>query len=177
MAFDRRQSSPTDMLRLRAAQMAAEAATTEARVALIEAQFALASRIGEISGEAWPLASTVPHVGGYDLRLSVQPREIAESWPVRRLKETIPNLSQLALQRAAAVIEADGARADIVDKYRSGGVTVSQAIDSVANQTEQTMAFLVSLTEFNRAIGEYATIVLPPNVSPDQLVGSLVAAP
>jgi hypothetical protein len=177
MAFERRQTNPTDMLRLRAAQMAAEAATTEARVALVEAQFALASRIGEISGEAWPLASTVPHVGGYDLRLNVQPRGVADSWPVRRLKETIPNLSQLAMQRAAAVIEADGARADTVDKYRSGGVTVSQAIDSVADQTEQTTAFLSSLTEFNRAIAEYATTVLPPNISPDQLVGSLVAAP
>jgi hypothetical protein len=177
MAFNQRQNNPTDMLRLRAEQMGTEAAATEARVALIEAQFALAVRIGEVAGEAWPLASTLPHVGGYDLRLGAQPRNILESWPVRRLKETVPRLSQTALQRAAAVLEADAARADIIDKYRSGAATVSQAIDSVNSQTQQTVAFLKAVTEFNRAIGEYAVAVLPPNVSSDQLVGSLVTAP
>ena len=69
-------SGPAEMLRLHAAQTAAQAATREAQVALLEAQYALAQRIGAMADAAWPLASTVPHSGSYLLKLDAQPARL-----------------------------------------------------------------------------------------------------
>ena len=52
-----------DMLRLQSARLAAEAAISQAQAALIEAQYALALRIGTVADAAWPLASTRPPCG------------------------------------------------------------------------------------------------------------------
>ncbi len=48
-------SGAAEMLRLHAAQTAAQAATREAHAALVEAQYALAQRIGATADAAWPL--------------------------------------------------------------------------------------------------------------------------
>ena len=44
----------------------------------------------------------------------------------------------------------------------------TEAIDGVAEQTEQTLAFLEAISAYNRAIAEYATAVLPPERSRQQ---------
>jgi hypothetical protein len=44
----------------------------------------------------------------------------------------------------------------------------------VRSQTVETLAFLQMLTGYNRAIAEYALIVLPPAISGEQLVQTLV---
>ena len=89
---------------VRAARMAAQRG---ARVALVEAQYALAVRIGAAGESAWPIASTIPHSGSYLLRLDTQPQAVVDSWPVRRLATTIPGLYDSVQQYAAAVVEAD----------------------------------------------------------------------
>ena len=118
----------TDMLRLRSAQTAAQAAARQTLAALVEAQYALAVRLGTTAEAAWPLASTVPHSGRYLLRLDAQPRGLAESWPVRRLAATIPGLSENVQQQAAAVVEADAARVAAAEKYRAGRSSFDQVI-------------------------------------------------
>ncbi len=75
------------------------------------------------------------------------------------------------------MVEADQARVAAAEKYRTGAATIDQAIDGVAAQTEQIDAFLDSLTEYNRAIAEYALMVLPPATPADKLVASLVVKP
>ena len=40
-------------------------------------------------------------------------------------------------------------------------------------QTRQTLAFLETLTAYNRAIAEYALTVLPPETSADDLLATL----
>ena len=170
-------SGAADMLRLQTAQLAAKAMLREAQVALVEAQYALALRIGALADAAWPLASTVPHTGGYALKLENQPPSLTESWPVRRLVATMPGLGENVREHAAAVVEADVARVAAIDKYAGGGATIDRAIDSVVEQTEQTFAFLEATTAYNRAIAEYATTVLPPGTPPNKLVAALVAKP
>ena len=67
------------MLRLHAAQTAAKAAVGEAQVALVEAQYALALRIGALADAAWPRASTAPHSGSYLLNSTPS----RGAWPSR----------------------------------------------------------------------------------------------
>jgi hypothetical protein len=170
-------SGATDMLRLQAAQQSTRAMMREAHVALVEAQYALALRLGAVADDAWPLASTVPHSGSYLLKIEAQPRAVAESWPVRRLAATMPGLSESVQRRAAAVVDADAARVTAAEKYAAGAAAFDRLLDSVATQTEQTSAFLESLTAYNRAIAEYATTVLPQGIPAAKLVAALVAKP
>ena len=109
----------TDMLRLQAARLATEAAISQAQVALIEAQYALALRLGTLAEPAWPLASTAPHTGSYLLKEQSQPRGIVQSWPVQRLIAIVPRLTETIMSRATAVVTADSARAAATDNYRA----------------------------------------------------------
>ncbi len=79
-------SGPLDMLKLREAKLAAEAATAAAKAEFIEAQWTLALRMQRSFDVAWPMPTTAPHGGGYRLELasSVLPQ------PQQRLSRTIP---------------------------------------------------------------------------------------
>ena len=179
VALERRNepSGAAAMLRLKGAQLATQASLGDAHAALVEAQYALAMRIGATGEGAWPLASTVPHSGSYLLRLDAQPQSIIESWPIRRLATTIPALSESVQQHAAAVVEADAARVAAAEKYRLGGAPIEQAIDGITAQTQETLAVLSALTDYNRAIAEYVLTVMPPATPADRLVAALVVKP
>jgi hypothetical protein len=161
-------------LRLSTARVGSEAARYEAHAALLEAQFELATRMGRESDPAWPMPSTVPRSDPYPLRLDAQPARLAESWPVRRLAAMIPGLDESLRRRAAAVVEADAARAAATSQ--ADGRSIEPLLSCIRRQTEQTFAFLATLTEYNRAIAEYALTVLPPETSPDKLAAALMAA-
>ena len=163
--------------RVRSARLAAEAALHEAHVELIEAQFTLASRMGRTSDRIWPMAGTIPHSGRYLLKLDTQPRRLAESWPLRRLAAVIPGLAQSVQQHATAVVEADAIRAGAVADYRDDGQSIEPALECIVRQTTQTRAFLQALTDYNRAIAEYALTVLPPEIPSETLVRTLVVVP
>ena len=164
-------------LRLHSARTAAEAALREAHIGLLEAQFALATRIGRVSYPAWPTASTIPHAGRYLLKLEAQPRQLVESWPLRRLAAVIPGLAGSVRQRATAVVEAEAARAAATASYRSGGQSIERVLDSIDRQTAETLAFLQAVTDYNCEIAEYALTVLPPNTPSEKLMAALVVVP
>lgn len=170
-------SGAADMLRLRSAQLTATASLHEAHAALVEAQYALAVQIGATNDQAWPIASTIPHSGRYELRLDSQPQSLVDSWPVRRLAATIPALGESVQQHAAAVVESDAARVATAEKYRKGEATIDQTIDSVLTQTRETQAILSTLTDYNRALADYVLTVVPANTSASRLVASLVVKP
>lgn len=170
-------NDPLDAVWLQSAQLATRAAMRDAHVALIEAQYTLALRIGAIADADWPLASTVPHSGSYLLKLDAQPRSLAESWPVRRLAAMMPGLGDNVQQRAAAVIDADVNRTAAAKNYATGTGTIDQVIAAITEQTEQSSAFLDATTAYNRAIAEYATTVLPLGTPSDKLVAALVTKP
>jgi hypothetical protein len=170
-------SGAADMLRLRAMQLAARADATDARVALVESQHALALRTGAAADSAWPLPTTLPHSGSYLLRLDLQPPSVRESAVVQRLAAAMPGLTDGLWRRATAVVDADAARVSAVEKYRTGDVGIVLLLDGVVDQTRQSEIFLGSLLEYNRAIAQYAIAVLPYGTSARDLVRSLVAKP
>ena len=178
LALDHRKApgGAVDMLRLRRAELAADASLREAHVALVEAQYNLALRIGATGDVAWPLATTIPHAGKYLMMVESQPQAVAQSWPVRRLAATIPGLAASIEQHAASVVESDAARVAAAEKYRAGG-PIDAAVEGVTAQTRLTLALLETLTDYNRAIAEYALTVLPPGVAADRLVTALVLKP
>jgi hypothetical protein len=170
-------TGPADMLRLRSAQLTAKASLHEAHAALVEAQYALAVHVGATNDQAWPIATTIPHSGRYQLRLDSQPKSLVDSWPVRRLAATIPALGESVQQHAEAVVEADVARVAAAEKYRSGRGTIDEAIESALTQTRETAAILSTLTDYNRALADYVLTVVPPGTPASRLVSSLVVKP
>ena len=174
-AFQQRQGplGAEAMLELRAAQLSVESDSLRAQLKLLDAQFELARRANRPLDWPWLLPATIPRSDPFLLDLEAQPRELAESWPVRRLAAVIPALAEGLGDRAAAVVQADAARAAATSAYREGREPIVPALDSIDRQGDETLAFLAVLTEYNQAIAEYALAVLPPTVPGDQLAQRL----
>ena len=160
--------------RLRAARLATDADLLDAHARLIESEFALTQLAGQPLDAPWLLPSTVPHSGEYRVKLDVQPRALAESWMLRRRAAMIPALGETVQKRALAVVEADTARAAEMTRVASGTASVDRLLECTYQQTDQTLAFLRTLTDYNRAIAEYVVAVLPRNIPTDELARSLV---
>lgn len=163
-----------EMIRLQAALSAAKADQEEAHVALLRAQFELTARAGRPLDSAWLLPTTVPHSGQYLLKLDAQPPELVKSWTLRRLATAVPALSESLQQHASAVVSADVARATATANYQGGTRPIDSLLPCIRYQTVETLAFLETLTGYNRAIVEYALTVLPANLPADRFVQTLV---
>ncbi len=162
------------MLRLRTAELAADAETLESHAALFEAQENLARELGAAGDAAWQLPGTLPHAGDYELQAASLAPAVARDWAVRRLAMTVPALRVSVWDRAAAVVDADTTRSATVAAYGTGTRTIEAALDTIQRQQQQTLSFIDALTQYNRAIGEYCLAVLPASTSPDELAKSLV---
>ncbi len=166
--------SPTATKRLQAARSAAEADLFESHVDLIESQYELTRLVNRPVDSAWLLPSTVPHSGRYLPRLDVQPSELAHSWPMRRLAVTIPALADSVQNHAAAVVEADTARAGAFAGLQAGSRPIGRSLECIRRQTDAALAFLRTLTDYNRTIAQYALAVLPPGIPSEKLLAALV---
>ncbi len=160
--------------RLQAASSAAEADLFESHVDLLRSQFDLTRRANRPLDSAWLLPATVPHSGRYLLRLDVLADELTQSWSMRRLATSIPLLADSVQNHAAAAVEADVTRASALDGLQAGSQPIDRSLACIERQTEETLAFLRTLTNYNRTIAQYALAVLPPNVSSQKLVETLI---
>jgi hypothetical protein len=178
-ALERRNepAGAAEMLYLRAARLSAKAAVDEAQAALVESEFELALRTQSTAEKVWPLASTPPHSGSYDLNLSAQPRQLVSSRPMLRLSAAIPVLGVSVQEHADAVVEADAARSAIVESYLAGAKPLGSVLQCVSQQTRHTFAFLQTLTDYNRSVAEFALTVLPADIPADKLAAALVVQP
>ena len=120
------------------------------------------------------MASTPPHAGPYLPRLEDQPAEVAASGVVRRRASVLPRLGEAVRQYATAVVEADAARVAAAERFATGEASLGAMHRAIDRQTDHTLAFLRSLSDYNRAIAAYALAVLPPNVPAKTLVSALV---
>jgi hypothetical protein len=166
-----------DMLRLRAAKLAAQADVLAAQLDLLEAQFQLTLQAGGPLHASWLLPATTPHSEPYRLNLEGHAGESAGSWTLRRLAALIPALADSLQDRAAAVVQADAARSAATAAYQAGSQSIDYVMASVRQQTEETSAFLDTLTQYNQAIAEYTLTVLPPGTPGLQLADALLPAP
>lgn len=176
LVLDHRQqpTGPLDMLHLRAARLAIDAARSAAQVELLRAQFELTQRTGRPLNDVWLLPATAPHAGPYRLKLEEQKAEIVQQPLVKRLAAAVPALFDVLQQRAGAVVEADAARAAATAAYESSGRGMEPVLAAMRWQTAETLAFLQTLTAYNQAIADYALTVLPSAIPGDHLVPALV---
>ncbi len=165
------------VLRVKAAQAQTQATQQEIHASLVEAQYDLAARTGRLDDLVWPLPSTTPHAGRYDLRLDAQAAQLLQTWPMRRLVSAIPGLARCLQQYATVVIETDAQCAATMNTVRTTEDSIDRVIGAIGQQTDAAMAFLELLTEYNQAIADYVLAVAPANTADETLVATLVLKP
>jgi hypothetical protein len=162
-------------LRRRALELAMASAVLEAQIALAEADYDLASRMGRPENSPLAAPKTAPYCGPYRLNLEAQSPEIVKSWPVRRLAAVIPGLYKTLEHRAAAVVQADGLRAKYIERYSKEEIGSDPVVDVINRQASETLAFLSTLTDYNQAIAQFAVAVIPANTPNATLLAVLGA--
>ena len=159
---------------LQAAKLRADAALLDSHAALVENQFELTRLAGRPLESQWLLPGTAPHAGRYDLKLEAQPESLAASRNLKHLAAVVSGLHNSLNDRAAAVVYADAARSQGNSAFQAGEMPISDLLTSVRFQTDETLAFLAVLTQYNVAIANYALSVLPGEMPTAKFVGSLV---
>lgn len=162
------------MLRLRSARCAAAADAADAHASAMMRQFVLTELAGRPVSVEWLLPATAPHAGGYQLKLDMQPQAVRDSAAVRRAAASIPLVQAALAERAAGVIAADTACAGTLVEMQSGRPAAAASISAIRDQADQTLAFLASLTEYNRLIADYVAGVVPPDTPSPILASALV---
>ncbi len=165
------------MLQLQESRLACRAARIEADLALMEAQFALAQRMGRDGERLWPLPSSLPRADAGVLNLEAPAGPAAEGPALRRWKATLPLLGRSLRDRAAAIVESDAVRAAATLGYESGNGSLPEVLSAVRRQTAQTFAFLQTLTDYNQALAGSTLALLPPDTPADAVAAALIAEP
>ena len=162
--------SPTAMLKLRTARLTAEAERADAEANRTAAQFELAGLVGLANEKIVPRPVSCPFVGQFPLPAS----RSDHSWSLRRLEATIPQREQAIIDQAAVVVEADASRAAATADFLAGRSSVERVLAGIEVQARETSAFLRGVTEYNRAIAQFATATLPANTEAEKLVAALM---
>jgi hypothetical protein len=162
------------MLRLRTAQLSADAAQQEAAIGILIAQFDLAQFMRRPPAGPWPWPVTPPHAGGYRLKLGDQSSAVQQASLIRQVSKAIPSRQEILQRRADAVVAADAARVELVLGFEQGQRPVSDAVASVRQLSDETLAFLDAQTQYNIQFADYVMAVAPPGTPDTTLAGVLV---
>ncbi len=179
--FARNPLSPTAMLKLRTARLAVEAERADAKADWTVAQFDLAGLAGLGTEKTLPQPISVPFVGRLPLlpassrSVGVPPASSAHSWSRLRLESTIPQRHQTIIAQAAAAVQSDASRTAATADFLAGRSNVERVLAGIEVQARETSAFLRAVSEYNRAIAQYATATFPPNIEAEKLVAALGA--
>ena len=130
----------------------------------------LASSAGLEADKTALQPASVPFVGRYSLPASSP----GSSWSQRRLEATIPLRRQAIVEEARVVIDADASRAAVTAAFVAGRCPVERVLAGVEAQGRATSAFLLGVTEYNRAITQYAAMTLPMNTEAERFVAALM---
>ena len=76
--------------------------------------------------------------------------------------------------RAAAVVQADAARAVATLAYPSGKPSLADVLRMIETQRSQTVAFLETLTDYNLALAGSTLAVFPPDAPAESLAAALL---
>ena len=121
------------------------------------------------TNNALPQLVSVPFVGRLPLGSSSD-----RSWSLRRLEATIPQREQAISDQAAAVAQSEAARAAATADFLAGRSPVERVLAGIEVQARETSVFLRAVTEYNRAISQYATVTLPANTEVEKVVAALM---
>jgi hypothetical protein len=162
--------SPTDMLDLRSARSAVEARSIDAQADCLAAEFQLAAMAGLPTDKALPLPASVPFAGRFPISL----RE--SDWRARQAEAEIPRWEVVINDHAAAVAEADAARAAATAGFFARRTELEHVFKAIDVQEHEAAAFGQGLAEYNRCIAQYVTRHGAANLSPADLAASLMAS-
>ena len=76
--------------------------------------------------------------------------------------------------RAAAVVQADTARAAATLGYPAGRRSLAEVLAAVGRQTAETFALLQTLTDYNGALAGYTLSILPSDSPAETLAAALL---
>lgn len=158
------------MLQLTVCRRSVEAARLDSQLDLIEAQYNLAARMGRPAETPGLLPSSEPFTGQFPFSAPAG----NGSWAVRRMEARLAGTGEIVRRRAAAVAEAEAARTAAIAGFQSGSRPLDEALGSMNAQTEQALTFLQDVSEYNRAIAEYAVAAVPAGQPVDKLVAALM---
>ena len=167
--------SPTDMLDLRSVCSAIESQSIDAQADCLAAEFDLAAVAGLPTDKALPQPTSVPFAGHFPLVL----REGggARDWSMRQTEAEIPRWEVVINDHAAAVIDADAARAAATADFLAGRASAECALAAIDVQTAETSAFQQSLIEYNRVIAQCAIHTFALNADAGNLAAALMITP
>ncbi|HWB08129.1 MAG TPA: hypothetical protein VG826_02705 [Pirellulales bacterium] len=164
------------MLRLRTAQLSADAAEQEAAIGVLSGQFDLAQLMRRPPTGPWPWPVTPPHAGGYRLKLDEQSSAVQQVSLVRQVSKAIPARQEILQRHADAVVAADAARVEFALGFEQGTRRLSDALAAVRELSNETLAFLDAQTQYNVQFADYVMAVAPPGTPDATLAGVLVVS-
>ena len=166
-------------VRLQAVRRATRATILDAQIELLSAQANLMQALGRPLEGAWVLPATPPQAGRYIVSTRARRGHSRGAKWAERMALEYDKLQH----RADAVMQCDASRAELLRLARQNNAAhdtadermtpLDRVLWAVSRQNQQTRGFLHDLTEYNRAIANYALLTLPENVSGDQLAGKL----
>jgi hypothetical protein len=166
-----------DQALLTAAQAAAKACWSEARLAAVQAQQDLVDAGGGAPDQSLPWPSDAPFVGAYRTQFEQLRSRGAVPDQLRRVDRTLPVLREVLDAQAGAALTGASALTELQRAYAPGQVDVNTILDAHRRLVQQRRDFLGSVQRYNETIANYALAVATPGLDLDRLVGMLIAVP
>jgi hypothetical protein len=177
IALREQPEAPVAMLRLEVARLAAKADLLDAQGGLFVSQAELMRWSPPGASKTWWWPETEPVAGGYPTEFTNVQQWERSSRLHRRLALRLPALEESLTKHAAAVIDADAARAIRAQAFAADPLTLDGLLTAWEAQTAHTGVFLSAVTHFNLAIGGYVLAVLPAQISNELLAVALLRGP
>ncbi len=159
---------------LRAAEEAARARMSRARLSAVAAQYDLAETALTPLGGGPPLPVDRPFVGTY--RTNFQELFAGRVAPrgTRRIDAALPLEHELIGTRAGALGAAQQAASEAFDAYGRGEADLTAVLRSVTHLQSQRLALLEEIRDYNDDIAEFALTVAGPGMSRQAIVAMLI---
>ena len=155
--------------------MAVEAQSIDAQADCVAADFHLAAVAGLSTDKALPQPTSLPFAGHFQLPLFLRETAGANDSKARRAEAEIPRWEAVISDHAAALTEANAARAAATTDFFASRTTVEHVLATIDVQGSESVAFLQTLTDYNRAVAQNVMRHTAPNVSPEMLATALSA--
>ncbi len=161
--------SPTGMLNLRSARMAVDARFLDAQADCLAADFELAITAGLASEKGRPQPTLIPFAGHFPAAPAA-----SQSWTLRQIEAEMPRWEQTISDHAIAMMESDAARTASTANFARGRAFFENVLTAIDVRTNETIAFIDGLTNYNQMIAQYVVGNGIPKGTVEALAGALM---
>jgi hypothetical protein len=159
---------------LRTAQADAAAQVREAEVQVTTAQHDLAEILLLTPGTPLPLPEDRPLVGPYRTQFAQLFAGKQAPQRARMLDQTLPLRGRAVEGHAAALLAAEDTLDAAIELQAGGQESLAGVLTALDSHIRQQRAFLAAVCRYNHDIADYALAVVPPQTTPDIIVGTLI---